>query len=71
MPTTDPVIATRNKLASLTRWGPGDTNAITQARRDLNAAHVERAIQRALAAAPPLSADQRDRLASLLRPGVA
>ena len=60
----DPVLTARSRVALATRHG--NAEALTEARRDLNAAHVERAIARALAAAPPLTDDQRHRLSALL-----
>ncbi len=70
MPSTDPVLSARSRVANLHRRGDCDPDLIAEAKRELNASHVERAIQRALAAAPPLSNDQRSRLASLLTGGV-
>ena len=69
MPTTDPVIAARNKLASLSKWSPDDHAAINDARRALTEAKLERHVREALAAAPPLTDDQRSRIARLLTGG--
>jgi ABC-type branched-subunit amino acid transport system substrate-binding protein len=44
-----------------------DPEALADARRTLTAAMAEQAIRRALAAAPPLTDEQRERLAALLR----
>lgn len=66
MATPDPVSSASGRLAGLHRYGTPDPVAVADARRELTAAHVERTIQRALAAAPPLTADQRARLAALL-----
>ena len=63
----DPVLSARGRLARASRFG-GDLDA---ARVALTEAKLERAVRQALAAASPPSADLRDRLASLLRPGVA
>lgn len=63
----DPVLTARSRVAHAVRRG--NAAATTEARRDLTAAHVERAIQKAMAATPPLSPAQRDRLASLLTGG--
>lgn len=49
---------------------PGDP-AIAEAERDLRAAQLEDHIERVVAAAPPLTPEQRDRLALLLRGGDA
>jgi hypothetical protein len=59
----------RAKLASLARHRPGDTEAIEEARRNLRAAKLEDAIHTAVAAAPPLTAAQRSRLAAILLQG--
>ena len=45
----------------------GDPLKIEQARRNLAAAQAEKAIRQALATAPPLTAEQRNQLAGLLR----
>ncbi len=63
----DPVLSARSRVALAARSGKPE--ALTEARRNLNAAHVERAITRALAAAPPLTDEQRARLAALLTGG--
>jgi hypothetical protein len=64
MRSTDPVLSARGRLARMSRFG-GDLDA---ARGDLTEAKLARHIAEALASDPPLSAAQRDRLASLLRP---
>ena len=46
--------------------GPADAR-LTDARRDLRAAELEEHVRRIVDAAPPLTAEQRDRLAALLR----
>lgn len=66
--------AKRARLASLTRSRAVDDPALVDARRDLKAARLEDHIQRIVDAAPPLTPEQRDRLASILRgatPGAA
>lgn len=45
----------------------GDSAALAEARRDLAAAKLEQYIERTVAEAPPLTAEQRDRLAGILR----
>lgn len=45
----------------------GDTETITEARRVLAAEKIAAYIAETVAAAPPLTAEQRDRLAGLLR----
>lgn len=64
----DPVRTARSRKANAVRRGDPPA-VIAEATRELNAAHVERSIQRALSAAPPLSASQRERLAQLLTGG--
>jgi hypothetical protein len=64
--TLSPSQIARNRLARLHSAGAPDPAAVIDARRELAAANCERAIQKALAAAPPLTADQRARLAALL-----
>jgi hypothetical protein len=46
---------------------PADDPALDDAKRDFTAARLEQHIEKALAAAPPLSDEQRTRLAELLR----
>lgn len=46
----------------------GDQAAILEAGRELAAAKLEVYIQRTIESAPPLTPEQRDRLAGLLRP---
>lgn len=59
----------RAKLASITRHHPDDADRIAEARRDLRAARLEDHVRDAVAAAPPLTAEQRRRLAALLNGG--
>lgn len=59
----------RARLAATQRHHPhADT---TELRRDLKAARLEDYIARTVDSAPPLSPEQRDRLALLLRGGAA
>ncbi len=60
--------AERARVASLTRSRSADDPALLAARRDLRAARAEEYIRELVAAAPPLTLEQRDRLALLLRP---
>jgi hypothetical protein len=60
----------RNKVAILTRHHP-DSPQLVDARRDLAASKLAGYIERVVAAAPPLTNAQRDRLALLLRGGDA
>lgn len=59
------VAKTRSRVATAHR--SGDPEQIAQARRDHAAATLESHISRIVGAAPPLTAEQRDRLAALLR----
>lgn len=60
---------TRNRLVALERWhGPNDPRTI-EARQVHKANELEEHIRRVVDAAPPLTAEQRDRLATLLRGG--
>jgi hypothetical protein len=57
------------KLAAAQRWHRGKETA--ELTRDLAAERLADHIQRVVNSAPPLTAEQRDRLASLLRGGDA
>lgn len=60
------------RYASLTRSrSEDDPTLLAAARQDLHAAELEDAINRALASAPPLGAEQRARLAAMLSAGKA
>lgn len=61
----------RARLASLSRSRTSDDPDLVNARRNLRAARLEDYISRVVAEAPPLTAEQRDRLAVLLRGGAA
>lgn len=60
-----PVHHLRAKLAAQSRHNP--TGDHDQLRRDLAAAKLEEHVSRVVADAPPLTAEQRDRIAALLR----
>jgi hypothetical protein len=51
-------------IAALTRWRPDDA-ALAEQRRDYHAAGIEEHIRRLVDQAPPLSTEQRNRLALL------
>ncbi|GAB3603282.1 hypothetical protein GCM10027586_06210 [Kineococcus gypseus] len=53
------------KTAAVSRWSPAEA---ATARRDLRALRAEEYISALVAQAPPLTAEQRDRLVLLLRP---
>lgn len=57
----------RARVAGLTRHQGPDSPRTLEAQRDLRAARLEEHIRRTVDAAPPLTAEQRDRLAVLLR----
>ena len=57
------------RLAYACREDVGTPETRAAARRDLEALKLELAIQRAVEAAPPLTADQRTRLAAILSGG--
>lgn len=66
----------RARVASLTRAinngeRPADDPELTEARRNLRALRLEEHVNRVLAQAPPLSGEQLDRIAALLRVGGA
>ena len=63
-PLTPRAAASALGVAARTR----DPEKITRARRDLAAANIESYISRVVAEAPPLTEDQRHRLAALLSP---
>ncbi|MBM7807650.1 hypothetical protein JOD57_003487 [Geodermatophilus bullaregiensis] len=62
----DPVLSARGRLAGLMSRPGATPAAILEAKRELNCANAERAIQKALDVAPPLTAEQRARLAVLI-----
>ena len=61
----------RARLNALRRYRPADDPVVVDAQRDLRAARLEDYIARTLATAPPLTPDQRQRLAQLLTPPAA
>jgi hypothetical protein len=61
------VASHHGRVASLTRSRNPDDPDLLAAKRDLRAARAEDYIRELAAAAPPLTAEQRDRLALLLR----
>lgn len=58
----------RGKYAQAIRWHGQDSQQATNSRRDLAEAQIEAYIDKILSEAPPLTAEQRTRLAELLRP---
>lgn len=61
--------AERARVASLSRSRTPDDPDLIDARRNLRAARLADYIERTVNEAPPLTDEQRDRLASLLRGG--
>jgi hypothetical protein len=58
----------RARVASLTRSRTPDDPDLIAARRNLAAARLEDYVQRVVDAAPPLTPEQRDRIAAILAP---
>lgn len=61
----------RARHAGLRRTRPADDPDVVDAKRDLAAARLEEHVRRIVAAAPPLTPAQRDRIAGILRPTAA
>lgn len=57
----------RSRLARLHQTHAPDSSEVQDARRDFAAARLEDHVARVLADAPPLTDEQRDRIAALLR----
>ncbi|WP_416443444.1 hypothetical protein AB3K78_11765 [Leucobacter sp. HNU] len=63
-----PELATaRGRVAGLSRDRDPDDPVFIEAKRDLAAANIDQFVKRALAAAPPLTSEQADRIAARLR----
>lgn len=63
------VASAHGTLAALKRHHPNSPELIAPAARELKVAILAEYIRKVVDAAPPLTADQRDRLAVLLRGG--
>lgn len=61
--------AERARVAGLSRDRKPTDPLLINARRDLRAARLEDYVSRVVSEAPPLTAEQLDRVAVLLRPG--
>lgn len=61
----------RARVASLTRSRQSDDPELVEARRNLRALRLEEYVTRVVAEAPPLTDEQRERIAALLRAGGA
>ncbi|MDQ1206616.1 hypothetical protein [Microbacterium sp. SORGH_AS_0862] len=64
---SSPVVSARGRLGHAVKIG--DEERIATAARDLAAAKLESYIQKTVAAAPPLTAQQHERLIALLAGG--
>lgn len=58
----------RAKVAALTRHREPDDPSLSEARRDFAAERLAEVVRRVVDAAPPLTPQQRDTIAALLRP---
>ena len=65
---SEPVAHERARIASLTRSRRPDDPDLIEARRNLRAIRIEEYVRRTLADAPPLTDQQRARIAGLLAP---
>ena len=61
------IASARGRRAAAARWGRGPQE-IAEASRDLAAAKLEQYVAKTVAAAPPLTREQAERIAALLRP---
>lgn len=61
----------RARVASLTRSRTADDPELVDARRNLKAERLANLVRQVVDSAPPLTDDQRARIAALLRPGAA
>jgi len=62
------IASMRGAVAAYTRSRPADDPQLIETRRSLAALNLERYVARVVAEAPPLTPEQRDRIAALLRP---
>lgn len=69
MPQTGAVASAKGRLAVARRWHPESDP--TPLQRDLAAAKLEAYVARVVAEAPPLTREQADKIAVLLRGGAA
>jgi hypothetical protein len=58
--------ATAGQVAALERWHPYDKARLAEARRDLRAEQLADHVRRVVDTFPPLTREQRSRLAALL-----
>lgn len=64
-------LSQRGRVAALTRSRPTDDPELVEAKRNLKALSLEEYVRRVVSQAPPLTDEQRDRIAALLRAGGA
>lgn len=69
MPAT--IKSTRGRVAALTRSRADDDPELVEARRTLAADVLAKYVASVIAKAPPLTAEQRDRIAAILHGGIA
>jgi hypothetical protein len=62
-------LSQRGRVAALSRSRPPDDPELLEAKGNLKAQSLEEHVRRVVAEAPPLTDEQRDRIASLLRTG--
>ncbi|MHC9294186.1 hypothetical protein ACRCUN_17115 [Mycobacterium sp. LTG2003] len=62
-------LSQRGRVAALSRSRPADDPELLEAKRNLAALSLEDYVRRVVASAPPLTDEQRDRIAALLRAG--
>ena len=62
-------LAARNTLANVCRHHPTDEKKKTDARRNLAEAKIADYVQKVVSSAPPLTDEQLERIAGLLRAG--
>lgn len=61
----------RARLARLSKDLPADAPVIVELRQELKAQRLQEHIREVVNSAPPLTAEQRDRIAAILRGGAA
>lgn len=67
---SQPVASARGSVAALSRSRSADDPELVEARNRLAAANIEDYVSRVVRDAPPLTPEQRDRIAALLAPVV-
>lgn len=62
------VTTERARIAALSRSRPKDDPALIEARQNLKTLRLEEHVRKAVEQAPPITAEQADRIAGLLSP---